>query len=153
MLQVFKKKGQNCWVLCGSSVGDFSTTRMIFVVHSCKTQKFVCSQTNSRIRTLINGENFFYGIHDKSHNKNKIPVIVNVQIRENGTFPLSFVRITKIRIRKFSVLSLTEQPKIQSLHQRIIRNCERSFLLGPRIRKQNKSRMSSMEDYLHKTTS
>ena len=60
------------------------------------------------MRTLINGENFFYGIHDKSRNENKIPVIVNVQISENGTFPFSFFRITKTRIRKFSVLSLTD---------------------------------------------
>ena len=60
------------------------------------------------MRTLINGENFFYGIHEKSCNENKIPIIVNVQISENGTFPFSFFRITKTRIRKFSVLCLTD---------------------------------------------
>ena len=62
------------------------------------------------MRTLINGENLFNGIHEKSRNENKIPVIVNVQISENGTFPFSLFRIPKTRIRKFSVLSLTHQP-------------------------------------------
>ena len=42
------------------------------------------------MRTLIkNGENIFNGIHEKSRNENKIPVIVNVQISKNGTFPFS----------------------------------------------------------------
>jgi len=57
MLQVFEKKGAELlgtlWQQQGWSVAaanevvltDFSTARMIFVAHSCKTQKFVCSQT------------------------------------------------------------------------------------------------------------
>jgi len=63
----------------------------------------------SRMRTLINGKNIFNGIHEKSRNENKIPIIVNVQISENGTFPFSLFRIPKTRIRKFSVLSLTDR--------------------------------------------
>jgi len=72
-------------------------------------KKLCVLKQDSRIRTLINVENFFYGIHDKSCNENKILVIVNVQISENGTFPFSLFRITKTRIRKFSVLSLTDR--------------------------------------------
>ena len=33
----------------------------------------------------------------------------NTYYHENGTFPFSFFRITKTRIRKFSVLSLTDR--------------------------------------------
>ena len=60
----------------------------------------------SRIRALINGLIFFYGIHEKMHNENKISVFVNVQISENGSFPFSFFRIPKTRIQKISILSL-----------------------------------------------
>ena len=59
----------------------------------------------SRIRTLINGS--FYGIHEKSCNKNKTSVIVNAQISENGTFPFSIFRIPQTRIQKFPIVSLT----------------------------------------------
>jgi len=60
------------------------------------------------MRTLINGKNIFNGIHEKSRNENKIPVIVNVHISENGTYPFSLFRIPKTRIQKFSILSLTD---------------------------------------------
>jgi len=54
-------------------------------------------------------QKYFYRNHEKSCNKNKIPVFVKVQISENGFYPFSLFGITKTRIRKFSVLSLTYQ--------------------------------------------
>jgi len=82
---------------------------MIFVAHSVRHKKLSVLKQDSRIRTLINGENIFYGIHEKLCNENKISVIVNVQISENRTFPFSLFRITKTRIWKFSILGLTDQ--------------------------------------------
>ena len=57
---------------------------------------------------------FFTGFMINHVMKTRFPLLF-VQISENGTFPFSFFRITKTRIRKFSILSLTDhcnQPEI-----------------------------------------
>ena len=76
---------------------------LVFVISKSENRKFPFPpKKNTRMRTLINGENIFNGIHEKSRNEN---IIVNVQILENGTFPFSLFRIPKTRIQKFSILS------------------------------------------------